>query len=301
MGTNRIPELQNQDAQIRLQRARRAIYARCKMLLILQISLTVLLPVLGAFAVLLLPGLKGTLAFVSICVAVIDVTVLDRVQRTHLKIAAKIAEQFDCTVLELPWDGFTVGAKIAPETIHSAGDRHLNGKKDPQLKDWYPKVVGTIPIHLARIICQRTNLWYDAHLRRRYGEWVLSIVIGLCIVVFLIGLAGSLTVDAMVLGAFAPMTPIVIWGVREYLRQRDAVDAIDRLRSEAEGLWDKARKGECSEAECAALSRQFQNAIYDRRSSSPLIFDWIYQKLRPKLEKDMVHGASDFVRQVTGA
>jgi hypothetical protein len=86
MATNRIPELQNQEGQIRLLRARRAVYARCKTLLILQISLTVLLPVIGAFAVLVVPGLKGVVAFLAICVAILDVTVLDRIQRQHLKI-----------------------------------------------------------------------------------------------------------------------------------------------------------------------------------------------------------------------
>jgi hypothetical protein len=106
------------------------------------------------------------------------------VQRAQLKIAAKIAEQFDCT-LELPWDNFVLDSKVGPETVHSAAKRHLHGKKDPQLRDWYPKVVGTIPIHLGRLMCQGTNLWYDAHLRRQYGAWVLAIAVDLCIVLCL--------------------------------------------------------------------------------------------------------------------
>jgi hypothetical protein len=215
-----------------------------------------------------------------------------------LKTAAKLQEHFDCAVLELPWDQFAVGAKVDPEAIHDASTKYLGGKDDPTLIDWYPPVVGEIPLHLARIICQRTNLWYDAKVRRWYGGWVIGVMIALVLLLFAIGVVSGQTLDSFVLTALAPAAPIIIWGVREYLRQRDATEGLDRVRSEAEALWNRAKNGACSEAECTAQSRQFQNLIYERRSLSPLIFSWIYKIKRLRLEDQMNKGAEDFVREI---
>ncbi|WP_354182116.1 S-4TM family putative pore-forming effector [Bradyrhizobium sp. LA6.1] len=81
-------------------------------------------------------------------------------------------------------------------------------------------------------------------------------------------------------------------------RQRDATEGLDRVRSEAEALWNRAKLGACSETECTAQSRQFQSLIYERRSLSPLIFSWIYKIKRPRLEDQMNKGAEDFVRDI---
>jgi SMODS-associating 4TM effector domain len=295
---NSIATIQNAEPQVRLLRARRHIYTQGKRLLSLQIFLTIGVPVIGAFSALVWPDVKGIVAFASIVITIIDVTVFDRFQRAILKTAAKMQEQFDCAVLSLPWDNFTVGAKVNPETIHAASLKWLAGQVDPKLRDWYPPVVGEVPLHLARIICQRTNLWYDSKLRRQYGGGVLGVTIGLTLLLVVFGLIRGLTIDAFVLTVLAPAAPIVIWGVREYLRQRDATEVLDRVRSEAEALWERAKTGTCSEPECTIQSRQFQNAIYERRSASPLIFDWIYKIQRPRLEDQMNRGAEEFVREI---
>jgi hypothetical protein len=247
----------------------------------------------------MLPDRKRVVAFASLVITIIDITILDRLQNSILRSDAKIQEQFDCTVFELPWDKFTVGAKIEPETIHAASSKYRGGKADPKLLNWYLTVVGSIPLHLARIICQRTNLWYDAKLRRQYGRIVIGITIALSLLLVVIGILRGLTIDSFVLTVLAPAAPIIIWGVREYLRQRDASEMLDRIRLESEALWDHAKAGACSDGECTTLSRQFQNAIYERRSTSPLIFDWIYKIQRPRLEDQMNRGAEDFVQEIT--
>ena len=37
---------------------------------------------------------------------------------------------------------------------------------ESKLRDWYSDIDDTAPLVLARIVCQRTNLWYDSSLRR---------------------------------------------------------------------------------------------------------------------------------------
>jgi hypothetical protein len=296
---NQIPTVQNTEPMVRLLRARRQIYANGKRLLTLQLILTIGVPLIGVFLTLVWPALKGEIALLSLVIAILDVTVFDRVQKGMLKTAAKLQEQFDCTVLDLPWDQFTVGDKVVPEIVHDASSNYLRGKVDPQLPNWYPPVVGKAPLHLARIICQRTNLWYDANVRRQYGAWVLGIMIVLVVVLFVIGMIRGLTIDSFVLTVLAPAAPIIIWGVREYLRQRDATEGLDRVRTAVEGLWERAKVGGCSVIECTGESRQLQNLIYERRSMSPLIFSWIYNIKRSSLENQMTRGAEHFVGEVT--
>jgi len=297
---NQIVATQNADAQIRLLRARRYMYLQAKRLLSLQMVLTVGVPVVGAICASIWPSLRGLVAFLSLTIAILDVTLFDRLQRSLLKSAAKAQEQFDCIVLDLPWDDFSVGAKLPPETIHAASLKHLKGQQDSILKNWYPVAVGKVPLYLARIICQRTNLWYDAKLRRQYGSGSIGLTIVISMLLVFIGMVRGLTLDSFVLTVLAPAAPIIIWGAREYFRQRETCEVLDQLRSGAEALWQRAKTAACSEADCTNQSRQFQNAIYLRRSNSPLIFDWMYKLQRQRLEVQMNRGAEDFVREITG-
>jgi SMODS-associating 4TM effector domain len=302
MYKNNIPTLQNAEAQVRLLRARRRKFVEGKRLLSLQLFLTIGVPVVGTLLTLKWrDSLEGLVAFASLVIAVLDVTLLDRLQQNIRQTTAKIQEQFDCTVLDLPWDTFTVGTKTDPETIHEASKKFNRGQPDPTLENWYPLAVGQVPLHLARIICQRTNLWYDSKLRRQYGSWALAVTIGLSLAFMIVGLVENLPLNSFVLTVLAPAAPVLIWGLRECLRQYQAAENLERLKSAAEGLWDDARLGKCGDADCAVKSRQFQNAIYESRRRNPLVFDWIYKLRRANLEDQMNHGAEELVKQVVTA
>jgi hypothetical protein len=42
-------------------------------------------------------------------------------------------------------------------------------------------------------------------------------------------------------------------------------------------------------------SRELQDAIFNHRASSPLIFDWVYNFLRRRMEEQMNAGADQLV------
>jgi hypothetical protein len=298
MPMNNIPSAENEEPQIRLLRARRWIFANGERLLWIQLILTVGVPVIGSLLSLKWPEAQGIVAFASLSIAVLDVTLFDRLQQEIRLTTAKTQEQFDCAVLDLPWNTFAVGSKVDPETIHDASKKYNKGRPDSELVDWYPTVVGNVPLHLARIICQRTNLWYDSKLRRRFGGWALTITVSLSLLLTAFGIARKVSLDSFVLTVMAPIAPILIWGVREYFRQRDAAGALESLKLEAESLWERAKAGQCTDAECTIESRQFQNAIYEMLRRNPTIFGWIYKHLRESLEDQMKHGADEFVNQL---
>ncbi len=93
------------------------------------------------------------------------------------------------------------------------------------------------------------------------------------------------------------MTPGLIWALREYNRQADTVALLEKLEGEIRKLWDRSRAG-APEHEISMRSRELQDAIYNHRVSSPLIFDWIYNFLRRQLEAQMNAGAEHWVREL---
>jgi len=293
---NRIPELQNAPAELSLMRARQQTYLRAKRLLVLQFILTVGVPVIAAVCALVAPGIRPYTAALSLLISVLDVTVLDRAQRDYLKLAAKIAELFDCAVLEMPWNRFVAGKPPEPEALADAEQAWRGG--DDGIRDWYPASVGNAPLFLARIICQRTNLWYDASLRRHYGSWILGGAVVLLVALLAAALVTGLTVEVFIASVLAPAGPIIIWSFREYFRQRDTAEAQETVKGDAEALWERAKGGGCQENECADLSRAFQNAIYARRAASPLMLPLVYKLRRAAMEAQMNRGAAAYLREI---
>lgn len=295
MTSNTIPERQNQPEFMRFLRARSEIYRRASQLQLIQLIFTVAVPVISAVIGLCFPSTRPFVAMTAIGVTIIDVAVLDRCLKRRLKTAALVCEEFDCRLLDIPWNKFVAGRHLEPETIIEA-DR-LWSRGNSKLNNWYPEIVGLVPICLARIICQRTNLWYDAKLRDRYGNFLLIIAMFITIALIVAGLATNLSFDDFVVTILAPCGSLLVWALRESFKQRDAADAQKTARSEAEALWTLALTGECSDDECAARSREFQNTIFQRRISNPLIFPWLYNLLRNGMETDMNLAAEDFLEQ----
>jgi hypothetical protein len=193
---------------------------------------------------------------------VLDVFWIDRSQREKLKTAAKISERFDCGVLKLSWNAFVVGRSVAAETIDAAARRWSGDEKD--LLNWYSDIDGTVPLALARIVCQRTNLWYDSSLRRSYGRILICIVIA--VIVLLIAVAASFNLAVLELVAVAAtVSPTIIWAIRERFRQSDAAESIETVMDEAEKLLERVKGGRCDDIECERRSREFQDAIFARR------------------------------------
>jgi hypothetical protein len=294
---NDIPVLQNEEAQLKLLRARTHVYARATRLMVVQLLLTVAVPAGGAVLALFRPEFRAFVAAVSLAAVIIDALLLDRQHKLLMKRAAKIAEQFDCTVLDLPWDQFAVGDKVEAEDIHAAARAFAARHDDAKLRGWYPDAVGAAPLHLARIICQRTNLRYDNQLRRSYGRIIQLVALILVGSLFIFGLAQNLTMADWVL-SMAPAAPILAWAAREYYRQRDTADLLEDLMKEASKLLARARAGECDANACRQRSRELQSAIYNRRANSPLILPFLYRFRRSQLEDEMKEGAVEFLRDL---
>lgn len=294
---NEIDKKQVEPSMLNLLRARTLIYRRAKNVQAAGLVISLVFPIAGAMASALLLQSKPFIAFGALMFSFMDVLLLDRWHRAQLKNAAKLQEDFDCAVLQMEWNAFLVGNRIDPEDVFADACKKLCDKDQQRLINWYPPAVRELPLHLARLVCQRTNLWYDSALRKRYKRVLLTGCVVLVAVAGLTSLLIDHTMTTFVLSTLAPMTPVMIWALRECNRQASTCELLDRLNDEVKKLWDRSRSG-ATEQEITMRSRELQDAIFNHRASSPLIFDWVYNLLRIKMEQRMNAGAEHWVSEL---
>lgn len=293
---NSIASKQNEDRSLSLLRARRRLYRTAKRYQGAVVLVTLLLPIISFGVAAWAPDAKAYVAAAALLFGVCEVIFLDRWHKGLMKTAAKLQEDFDCDVLDMRRNEFLEGAYVDPEEVYDLSAKPLSPEGEKQLRDWYPVAVGNVPMHVGRILCQRENLLYDGNVRRTYSRLLrvglLLLVAGLAVY----SIAAGLKVESLLLTVLAPVTPIFNWTLREFFRQRDTVETLERLKSESQKLWKKAVEG-MSPTEAAERSRELQDAIYNHRVASPLVFDFLYRFRRDGLEAQMNAGADHLVAE----
>jgi SMODS-associating 4TM effector domain len=271
---NSIPEVQMTPRQLDRLAAQRYLYSQAKKVYLARMMLAVPVPLSWSIAMAIFPSLQVYAALWGMTVALVDVSALVTLHRSWKEQAAKIQDLFDCAVLQMPWAELKVGHRPDMETVAEAAEKYRRTHRDhAAFENWYPQAVRQIPLSLARLVCQRSNCRWDATMRRRYSI-VVALTIGtLSFLVFVLDLLREISLEKFILAVLAPLMPTILWGIREYREQREAADRADRLKEYSEQLWDKALKGQLAQVQLENESRELQNAIYDHRRSSPVIFD----------------------------
>src|SRR5262249_58658510 len=144
--------------------------------------------------------------------------------------AAKIQELFDCGVLEIPWNKLKAGRQPDVEQVIECSKKYRGRVlSDQEFRDWYPSAVGSLPLHLARLVCQRTNCWWSSKLRRQFATWVVVAVALTGPTVFAIGLVGGMSLEKFVLAVLPPVLPAALLGVPTAGSHLASAEATDRL------------------------------------------------------------------------
>lgn len=297
---NDIPTLQASEEKRRLLRARGRNYRAAKVTQGILVILSVVLPIVGICLGPRVPEVQPYLALSGLILLLLETALFDRVQKDRLKRGAKLQEQFDTEVFGLPWNGFVVGAQVEYEDVRSLSAKPLSKTREAHFHAWYEECVGRLPLHLARLVCQRTNISYDARLRRKYGNRLLTLTIVFGVGLLYAGLTMRLNFADLVMTLMVPFMPLLTWALKEQLQQANTAASLTNLISEWDKIWTQALSGADPEA-VTTESRALQDAIYQHRERSPLVFDWVYSWFRSSNEDETHHAAQELVAKAETA
>ncbi len=280
-----ITKIQNEPLQLRRLAAQRQLYDEARRLQAWRFFIAIPMAIAWAILAKLLWDNNLIQILGSVVLALINIFPLTSLEAVYREKAAKIQELFDCDVLKLPWNSASFGNPPAADFIGKYADKYdpNNYGKQP-LENWYPGPIDDLPLPFARIVCQRSNLSWDAQLRRRYVKGI---------VLFLILLAALIVAAAWLLGLekmdklaymIASLVPAVTLGINEIKTNLQAAASLDLIRQRMDDLWHLAFCAKADEDELKSASRNWQNDIYLHRKNSPVLLRWIYKHFRDRDE-----------------
>lgn len=279
---NNIPSKQNEQKQLERLAAQRELYSAAKVIQGWQILLNLFLPLLGAAVAMKYDCITVYVALYGIIIAVLDPMIFDKMISYRKEKAAKIQELFDCDILGLKHSPLKTSNDSMVEDVLTHYNAHAKISTNiEKIKDWYPANIGSLPLKIARLICQRTNCYWDSRLRERFSNIIALLGISVLVIALVLGVKNNKSlVDMVLLGSI--LLPFFQYCIKQCSDQKDAASRLTELVDYAKGIWENELNK--SDDELAEHSRRLQDEIYEHRSKSPLILDIFYKALRTKDE-----------------
>lgn len=277
---NQISTEQNSQKQLERLAAQRELYSSAKNWHGFQIILTVIVPVI-------LTGLSFVFNYFAVIAAIfgvasflIDISVIEPIIIRMKTKAAKIQELFDCDILQLPKSPLKTVDDITVEEVLLFYNAHIKiATNVEKIKDWYSPKVSQLPIKIARILCQRTNCWWDSKLRERYSSFLKHCSLVVFLIMMIAGYISNLSLIEITLIA-GGLVPFFQFCIKQCNDNLDAAYRLNELVGFSRKIWDDALENKYSDDLLKANSRRLQDEIFEHRSKSPLILDLYYNAFR---------------------
>lgn len=276
---NDICRKQNLPENIDKLAAQRHLYTLAKRVSLLIFVACIILPIVLAVFKLLFPNVEWYAKVVVLVsfLATIAKIVLSDLKKYRQNLAARIQQQLDCELFNLPWNDALCGNQPLPEEIFN----YKEGVPRDKLLSWYGSEIESLSHEYAVLVCMRTNVVYDQGIRRYYQRLCTGMAVVAAIIVFSSGLIADVTLWNLFLYGIIPLMPVVSWYVDLKNQYRKNMAALDKLQSLINAGLEKAYAK-------AEVSMQFlitiQNFMFIHRNTSYVIPDVIYNKKRDESE-----------------
>lgn len=298
---NNITTEQNSQKQLERLAAQRELYSSAKRWHIVQVVLTVIIPVLLATIaffkndVATISGIFGVTSFL------IDISFIEPLIKKRKTKAAKIQELFDCEVLEIPKSPLKIVDDITVEEVLLHYNAHTKNENNiDKLKDWYSPKVGLLPIKIARILCQRTNCWWDSKLRERYSFFLKTTSVIVFATLLLAGYISDSSLIKITLIA-AGLVPFFQFTIKQCNDNVEASKRLNELIAYSNQIWDYAIDCNYSKDMLEVNSRRLQDEIFEHRTKSPLIPDLYYNLFKDNDEVLMNRSSEILIEEALSA
>jgi len=295
---NTIPEKQNQESNLKLLAAQRQLYSEAKFFQILSFILSFPVTLVISFLTSFVVWLQPYSVLYGILISILELTFLSKKQKDNQEKAAQIQQEFDCNVLELNWHKLNCGNKVDREIIQEFNKKYKSKNNNySDLEDWYSCSIINAPILYARLICQRSNIWWDSQLRIRYANTFFITFIIFTFIIFIIGCVRNFNFQTFIV-IIGQLAPSIIFTYRQYNDNKEAAEKLNLLKNRAEIFIEKTKEGHLRKEALEKESYQLQNQIYNNRRLNPPIINWFYTRLRNENEESMNIAVEDLVEDL---
>lgn len=294
-----ILETQNESFQIDQLLAQQSIYSNAKIFQGTLIFITIPMPIILAFVIKNYPNLldeKNWIFVLYLILASLSEKVLESFVDRFKKLAASIQEVFDSKVLVIDPNETLNTANVDNEIIRAYSKKpRAKIKKVEKVTNWYSINVINLRTNIASILCQRTNIYYDFSVRKRYNWTMRILVILTFLALLIISLQNDITLKTFLIEVVIPSIPVFMFAYKEINSNTESIDNLEHLKNLIEESINGLNITSIIEK---SLLRKIQDRIYANRNLSPLIPDFLYKLIRPKLEDEMNYSVKERVEKL---
>lgn len=291
----------NQNSEINLDKllAQRRLYSNAKKVNYFLIGITVVVPIIISFLTNFTSihvddknWIYGIYAVLIIFTEKILEIYIDRCKKT----AASIQEDFDTTIFPLPENELLNTTYVDFDIIrkYSKKDK-FNTKKLDRVRNWYSNEIDIIPNNVAILFCQRMNICYDQHIKRKYIFLLITLSTFTFITLLILTLSNGFFLIEFMLEVILLSMPIFIFTYKEFSTSLESVDNLQKLREIIEEKLDSISINDSINID---ELRKIQDRIYQNRILSPLIPDFIYRWLWSDLEDQMNYSVKNKIEEI---
>ena len=278
---NNIIELENRQEHVNQLKAARRLYTKVGYFSGVYMFFCVFIPISISVGRILFttesPIILQSMIAYSLVALVIGLVLESKINSTR-GLAAKIQQMFDSVVLGFEWNTYLWGQKPSMDEINDNNGNLAN----EGLMNWYDPQIGELEKPEAILLCQRTNLAYDEHLRKSFNN-ILSVI------AFIAGLAilsVNFYIDEGIRSAIVfigvPLVPIIKWFLVTRKQNLEDIKMCSSLKRLIDYKLDNlhASHGEID----YTIIYRIQDGIYSHRKVAYKIPDFFYNMMRDKHE-----------------
>lgn len=275
---NSIAIRQNEDVFVQRVAAFKRLYTEYKAWMFGWAVFVIVIAMLGTGFIAFTDTLNSFVLLASLSIIFIEFVLLDSFESRREK-AALIQEMFDRDLFELSWNEAMVGRPS--EDIVSAPAMRFwqkaRAEEKVKTKNWYENVDSEIPLHTARLFCQKQNLWWSQSDHKAFIQ-LLWLIFGLVILlIIIVSLLLNLTLESVINGPILLMLPALIYLGSQIRGYRNTQANLERLQHIASILKKESDSQQVWNAVLVQNARDLQNEIYHHRCRSPQIPDWFFR------------------------
>lgn len=289
---NNIIQKQNELKFIQLLKAQRRSYTIAKQCSIVE-YLVIMVSIVVSVLLLLFPTSVHQSYVIIISGLLIVASILfDGFMKNKTFSAAKIQEEFDNDLFMLDWNDLLCESKVENEEIIRLAKR----EKEEGLKDWYSKeILSSLPHEIAVLFCQKTNVYWDKDLRKKFRCLLYVILFGYYIIVAIIAFCKHIDFDTLCL-AILPSVTFLKYIILLIKSQSLIITKKENIIRKINNLFNVYR--DIKEIPSNINLRELQNAIYTLRTNTSKVPNWFYRFYRNLNEETIDESVRMKIKQI---